>query len=464
MLATATGETFLSPLRTALEIGTTGSVHDWSRMRTACLELVERYGDHSIQWNINQESRLKIAVLYLGLGIKIGIQLSRVSKDILGLCGDASFVSGVSKELLELMTSVSSSSAEITSNGGENDNNAMAGAVSTKASASATKGKGSKASAGNSNAGNNGPSGRDALFLLMATQRECDPLWGDGYERELWSDLHALLKRDCAAYESQCCVHELPQVEGTAAASTISLSVSAASISTSYSPCKAPVGFVVSPDWLVSDTGLFSHVAVYFLLGPKKTIPLVVVPVDVKGGKKQPPAAAAAAGAAALALASTTEPTAEPVLTKLMLYRAHVILVEKEIRSIRQALDIAGKNNWTHMEQQCGNRLGLILIQLQSLLKVGYIPSPANSTHGAPSSVIDVNTIKKQFEICSPNDTVTCNHVKMKIADVSCTIPVNDSCLSALADVFSHDKDTDAAVDNDICVFLRVSLGYIDDY
>ena len=173
------------------------------------------------------------------------------------------------------------------------------GAASTNTKESNKK-TGADAKGGNKGGSSGGTvtgllTGRDAMLLLASTLREgedVDPLWMDGYERDMSYDLHNALKSLSPAYTQQCVITEPPSLlpstpEGTfppltvAMGSLSSLWIAAAiPKSTEKSMKSSPVkndsnkggGGEVGVGGLLSSgappvAGLYTHVTGYLLLG-----------------------------------------------------------------------------------------------------------------------------------------------------------------------------------------------------
>ena len=113
-------------------------------------------------------------------------------------------------------------------------------------------------------------------------------------------------------------------------------------------------------------SGLLSHLSVYFLIGNK--LAASAVAAAPAADKKGAPPAAVAGGSS-----SPSAPTSPPVLTKLVLLRSDVILVEKGLRRVRDRLVDAwskgAKFKLAQIALAFSNNVKLLL----SLLKNGFI-------------------------------------------------------------------------------------------
>ena len=423
------GDAFVLPLRAALEVGVFGSSHPWKTMRKACVQLVESFGDHDLQWDADEAFRLKMAVMHLITGIKIGRQFSLVKQDLIGLSADKTFASPVVGALGGILASVSSSSATP-------ENTPEAAAVAAAAAAGAGGGKGKAAASATPAGALAGPTGRDALFLLMTTLREFDPLWTDGFEADLAADLHSLLKKDYPVYGEKAALRGVPDP-----VADITGSVAGGSVSVLWLPTHAPANFASQVDPSFTDTGLYTHVAAYFLLGNELVAPPPPV-VPEKGAKP-------AKGAPPAPMAPLTPP-ADPVLTKAVLYRAHLTKAERLLRNARDRLTDATLKNWPDVTRGCAEEVGRIMGDYTELLVNGILP-------GLKPQIAET-VVRPPFEVTETGPHAYVIEFNFEVR--RCKLTVSDDKLESLANIFACAEDSDAVQDNEICILVRAMFGH----
>jgi len=452
------GHTFLSPLFTCLEM-MLGSAHPWQIMRAACIQLVDCYGDRSLDWGEDGGKRMRMAVHFLLCAIKLNNMSATVTRDALRLASDRSFTAAatpVPEPIATMLSASTCSSATLPR---------TAAVAEVVVDPKAKGGKGAPAAVATAP----GPDGRDAVFLLSSLLREGDALWLDSYERDDCIDMHLFLKKGYALYAAKCCLAEAPSLEQDAP-----LAVPLGTISSLWLPVKMPEDFPRRAVPL-QNVGLYSHVSTYLVLGAKNTAPVL-------SAAEEAAAAAAAAGAkggkaAAPAVPAPTTPIADPVLTKLVLLRCDVVKVEKELRDIRGKLvDAEAKSRLKEVESACAAVASKVLKMLIILLTNGFVDSDADqgdeeekggdtsssSSSSSPFSslptisVIENSTGKSTFSIYFDFPS-TQNPFS---PPAKCELPLAEDTLAHLADVFSFDKDMLQVVDNDVCVLLRSALGY----
>jgi hypothetical protein len=462
------GELFLSPLRTGLEVGVFGSVHPWFQLRTICIQLVDVYGDSTINLNFDAETRMKLATMHLITAIKLGNQQTKLRENILDICSQSAGTamnSPVSSELVELFSSMSTSSAMIA---------ASATTAPGLEAAKETPAKGKTVNAAPTSASASITS-RDVLSLFATLQRECNFLWQDGFEYDAWSDLHNALKNELEPYKNQLVLNGVPDPGMKA-----NLTVSASSISTCYMPTKAPKGFVYPAKDAESDSdtdtdcGVYSHLQLYILLGPRQSQLSLATgtsgkAVDPKAAKQ--PAASKEKSSATLSTESTI---GEPVLTKTVLFRPHVSLLLRSLHEIRDHLLEAIAKDWDDMKANCGQRLGRVLCQLLGLLKLGVLPQQKRDSGGEKGSdgvLLDDDSMDPTFELEPPSAARSFALLKIggfsgssavASTPINCFIPVHEECLGKLITLLSFPKDVDSILDNDVCTLYRYALGYYD--
>jgi len=241
-------------------------------------------------------------------------------------------------------------------------------------------------------------------------------------------------------------------------------------------PTKAPIEFIEPLD-PPTECGLFSHVLVYFLLGPKQVqvAPVVAAVVDPKAKGK--------ANAASIT-APTVEAIGDPILTKVVLFKPHVMALERSFRNLREKLREANAKDWSLVVTACGMNLGELLSQLASLLKDGFItPKDEPVVSGAVNPTVTSGdtlaasipnttdglqlqeTTRQEFELQPVSDSRPYPVVKFMAFESAgiCLVPLQDECIAKLADLLTFVRDVDAVIDNDICTFFRAALGYSDN-
>jgi hypothetical protein len=220
------------------------------------------------------------------------------------------------------------------------------------------------------------------------------------------------------------------------------------SVNTLYTLLKTPTDFV-HPSGKTSDVGLYSHVTAYFLLGSKavETAP----DTAAKGGKGAPPPTAPV-------------PTADPVLTKIVIYRPDLVSIEKALRDTRDSLMDGLSKKFNDIVSKIGNALCPLLISLVGLLKNGVILEGA----GMKKVANDDDDVEKFVDRCPEISTTLSEEngktiITIIIGGISCKLPVEEATLARLADVVTFDKDCDNIIDNNILSFMRILLGYPDE-
>lgn len=454
---------FLKPLQVALDIAIK-TTHPWDIMKAICIQLIESYGDQTISMKkMDQGMRLKMAVQFLLMAIKLSNQSNLVNRYSLNLTSDKVFTT-ITDEISNILNQCSSSSATIPADSG----NSAASSDVQSASAKGAKPP-AKGAAANANAVVNGPTGRDALFLFSSFMRELDSLRFDGFERNLCCDLHHLFKRAYPPYTTQCTFTGLPDPAAV-------LPVPLGSVSVLWSPVQCPKEQVTT-EVEGHNKSLYSHVTTYFLLGAKEIPPPVVVAPTGKGAAGKP-----AANAAPVIASAMSSPPPEPVLTKLTLHRPAVIYVEKRLRDIRALLIDAIDRKATDDIARCAKDYAEVMEHVVELLKKGFIDGLDESVHAmmvndSSTAVINHHTHGHAHEgsssprllrlevddltdlanahISIPIDTEGEGHTA-----VLCKAPMQDKFMLHLADALSCNKDSDTIANNQLCLFVRSILGY----
>jgi hypothetical protein len=163
------------------------------------------------------------------------------------------------------------------------------------------------------------------------------------------------------------------------------------------------------------------------------------------------------------------EETAEPVLTKLVMYRADVVRIEKELRDLRDVLADATAKSDSARIQTCASSLAEILCNAVKLLTRGCIDDGDGADGDDEASnagdVDNSHLYNPRSEVAGGSDGTPLGVlVKMTGEEGApeCRLPLNDTVLLRLADILSCDRDTDNAVELSVCVFMRTALGYYD--
>ena len=477
--------TLTGPLTAALEIAIqstttiaaaipsrSAGTHLWPLLRTACMELSELYGDHSV--DLGEElmpMRLKVAVLYFLAAIKFSNQFALVTRNCIGISSDQSFdVLNPTEELFQLVTTLSSSSATPDAD----DVQRRKATEATPTATDSANAKGSKAAAPAAAKGGKTaaavqpvavatelkPNGRDALFLLSSLLREQDPLWLGSEESNLCADLHALLRATYPVYAQQCCVEQVP--DAAAAMGYGSIEVPQGSVSSLWNPVKAPLDFPPSNAALDSSSasaaGRLSHVSVFFLLGDNAVTPPSAAPPSNSN---------------------------EPILLKLVLPRIDVVRVEKQLRSVRDRLmDAEAKANPAAL-QSARQDFGTVVCVLIGLLQDGIIINRWSGEE-KDGDAADGSSVDRSFEIVEskasgvgvggggggvgggaaayvlnvavPGRASSSSSYTTTTTTVS--VSVHPMVLLHLADVCCPDRDVSLLKDGEVCRLLRTTLGY----
>ena len=295
-------DNYMNAFTKALSVGYVGG-HMWEPMRLACLELVESFGDRNLGQEVDDATKLKNALLYLLTAIQLTKQRNAITKNCVPLSGDKSFATPLTDSLAAIMSASFTSSMSIAPAPG-----ASVPVVDPKA-----KGKGPAGAAAVGTASSAVPTGRDALFLLSSVVSESNNLLPDGFEFDLTADLHYTIKKSFSAYESQCSLPGIVDVNTKVA-------VEYNSVSTLLVPTIAS-----SDSSGGEDHGLFPSVILYVVLGgepPKNSTPAAV------GGK----------GAPVAAQTTTDDPSSNPILTKINISRPNILLFELQILHARAVL------------------------------------------------------------------------------------------------------------------------------
>ncbi len=409
------------------------SAHPWELIRAVCVQLVQAFGDQLLDLGeAENDSRLRSATTYLLAAVRTSNQLAAITGGAVVLSEDATFSSTPpSEELLALLLNATSSSST-----------APKSAEQPPSAPPAKSAPPTKAAKGSPAVVVQGPSGRDAVFLLSSSLRECDPLWTDGPEQHFCADLHSLLKKSYPLYSARCSFEKPPHPDLSSGV------VPQATVSTLWAPENTPDGFAElqaragnALDY--SRVGLYSHIAVFFLLGDRKPL---VAPAVVPAGKgaKVDPAAAAALSAGA--------PSVEPVLTRVVLSRVDVVHVEKRLRSLRDRFIDADAKKFAKRLLRCHEDFGELAVQLVGLLRTGAVVA-SDSDSSASFTVTENSAAAGRFLLTL---TVPAGRQAASVVQLA----VTEQLLQNLAAAFCPDRDLEALADNEVCGFIRTALGY----
>lgn len=455
------GSAFLSALTMALKLGTTvgpdaapaspskgkekevapspnpiagSGSHDWKLLSTVCVELVECYGNTRLQFDTSEcegdgLDRLKMACLYLICACRLQNQSRTVLRSPLSLC--ASKAGGLTENvssnylttILDSFVSTSCTPSYMTS-----QVVAAGGSPKTVVDSSAAP-----------------LTGRDAISLLSSTTRECDPLWLDGFERGVLTDVHHLLRTSYpTVFTPSCTLTSVPSADSVTPLSVLvggmySIWVTMNKeipivVSTGTTPGNSPQKAALkSRNSSDNNRSMFNHFTGYFLLGVG----------DTSGAPASP-----GKGAAAV---PTNEISSAPFLTKVVLQRSQVVDIECSLRDLRTNLEKALINK-SQGPGACAENLGRILVLIMELF--GESSKHSNSHDNA-----------KQIKYeCVDDPSGGANmSVKVKIAsdgeeDVVCSVPVDDECILMLANLFTSNMCVEGSVNTAVCSFLRMAL------
>eukprot|EP01033_Poteriospumella_lacustris_P010310 gene10310-7326_t len=387
----------LTPIVTAMHVLTQAkTTHAWSLFKRLCLEIVRYFGQAAVVLAVEEQGIgqandvLRQAAQYLLLAAQVTNQRAKLRQGVSELVESGAELNVVlSNELLAQWTTQCFTSSMAVPVPSPAEVAAAAAAAATAAAAAAPAAKGGKAPAPAKGAaaaapttsvsGGAGPTtttGRDAVALLVTTLREqaefddirvdatdVERWWDDAPSMWLSTDLHVLLQQTFpSSYGAACAVTNthlptgplLPLVAAQSAlqgpssvvSSTVAVTqaIAAGAVTAVWDSLVAtPADWVkmhsdiVTGKWFTLDGeyGLYSHAAIYFLLGDHVAAPAVptaaVAAAPPAKGKAAPAAAAAAAAAAAPALATDSK---DPVLTRLVLYKGDVDRCERRLRQL----------------------------------------------------------------------------------------------------------------------------------
>ena len=390
---------YTEPLTNALSIAIT-SAHSWDLIKLICIQLVECYANPTFLNQVATDefddnrmvdpstNAIKIAACYIVHAIRASNQMAMLTRNPFVLSSDISF-NTAPDEIIYLLESLTSSSATKLP-----ELNPAAVPIDPKAKAPS---KGATASSGVDIKVN----GRDAIFLLSSIMRETNSLLLDCFEREVMSDLHNIMKKVYPVYSNKCSLSNTPDPNGN-------LTVPASSIYTLWMFSVAPA----DDSCASSNSGLYTHACVYFLLGPKSS--------------------------------------GDPILTKLCLLRKDVNELENRLRnlSFNYADSVEKKVLNDTMKLNYGDRFGNILVDMVNLFQNGRIIITEN----------ELNT-SKEFNIDVAPDGVLGVTFKLR-DDVSIKFTLTEQLINKFADIMSCDKDLDALLDSDINSLLITTLGF----
>jgi hypothetical protein len=265
-------------------------------------------------------------------------------------------------------------------------------------------------------------------------------------------------------------------------------------------------------DTIGSQYGLYSHVAGYFILGAKQGGNSTATgATTTAAGTAAPPSTKATATSNSTSAAANKKklgeeeavkdlpPQAEPVLMKLVMFRADVIRVEKELRNVRDELtDAVAKNDGEKM-RNCAFQFGDTLCRIVVLLGRGYLEeekgvkgeegeeegeeggaldrldlplsvvtggglgSGTSGSVGSPGSGSGTDGSSSSSSSSSGVPLSVTVRMTREPGAPECHIPITDMVLARLSEIFSCNRDTDNAVESSVCAFLRTALGYVDN-
>lgn len=382
----------LTPIVTAIKVLTHAkATQSWSLLKRLCLEVVRYFGQVSVTSAVEEHGVgttsdvLRQAAQYLLLAAQVSLQRSKLRQGVSELVeSGAELNAALTNDLLLQWTTqcfTSSMAPAVPSPAEMAASHAVAAAAAaaapTKGGKTPATGKGAPAAA--SAAVTTSPTGRDAVALLVSTlreQAEFDDVRVDANDTERWvedapaislsHDLHVLLQQTFpSSYAATCALTsaQLPPGEllplvaaqvafagSTATGATtpvppVTQAIGAGSVSAVWdSLVSTPADWVtmhsdvVTGKWFTQDVryGLYSHAAMYVLLGdpvvaPNAASAAPVVPAPTKGKAAAGNAAGVANAGSAPAAASDSK---DPVLTRIVLYKGDIDICERRLRQL----------------------------------------------------------------------------------------------------------------------------------
>jgi hypothetical protein len=240
----------------------------------------------------------------------------------------------------------------------------------------------------------------------------------------------------------------------------------------------------------VSIYGFYSHVALFFLLGDalKVNNPAPAAAAAAGGKKPELKPAATTKGSESLSEGGNS---AKPILTKIVLSRNDISQIEKKLRKLHYELTYEKKEisfTASNSNEYLIYEYSKIMISLYCLLHYGYIPtslheylkfivSPEKLTESAEKKTIEWNeagVIKVTLENINQyystlNDSTAGNQEEgaqeaqdnqPTVTKVQFALPMNPKIIQNCYQLFTIDSDQLNTVDNDLCSFIRYSLGH----
>jgi hypothetical protein len=254
--------------------------------------------------------------------------------------------------------------------------------------------------------------------------RDFDSGWMDTEDRTNYCDVDALLKKQYPIYESLCGLRQLPTIDK----SDVTVTVPAGSLSSLWLPAKTPAGF--AEERLQPNSGRFSHVEGYFVLGGTD-------------------------GAAAAA----------PVVKLVTIQRADVMHVRKGLFKLKNDLSFALANPGAEGDLlgNCAKIFSKALELLMQCFRDGYIDEVvAGANAGENKSEPSSQKSASACEILGSGGDI---RVKLSIANkdptkdaASVSLPMQAEVISAMTDLLSCEKDTDAVVQPKVFELFKALL------
>lgn len=436
------------PFSAALQIAIDTSAHPWQLMNDICVQYVEAFGDHALDFgDDNNSSRLKWASLYLLNAIKIKKQHSLLARNTVALSNELDFLTAPDEELMKIIVGCSSSSAT-KKKGGD-----LVEEVQADDPKAEKKDKAKVATTGPPKL--DSPNGRDGLYLLVSLLRECDNIWTDTMEQNLCIDMNYLFKSKYSSFSKLCLLAVPPSTNEE-------LTVPIGSVSTLWRATKAPDVMQQEEEEedeadlseeakeklkTLNTVGLYSYCAVFFLLGDKSKS---VAESEVSAIKGKP-------GKGKDIAAPVVEKSKEPVLTKLVLPRFEVVKFEKRLRRLKDQYVDAEAKKQVELITVYNTQLAELLMSMRSLVK-----------HGSSSASIAVSSENgyegDQYSIAEKEGES--GKVLLSIPSLDnpkhlTTVTISTDFIQHLADVFCVDVATECLVNNDICCLVRDALGFV---
>jgi hypothetical protein len=323
--------------------------------------------------------------------------------------------------------------------------------------------------------------GVDALFLMASLYHELNPLHMDGYELHLIEDLHRLLKTQSNHYMKYFILPGVPN-------ETADLNLNPNTISTLWCRSSAPIMMKQSAavGSIMEYDSLYSHMILYILIGNvsysmnSNTTTTTTVNLNRKrsmSGNKNTAKLSKSIEKSKRNLSQAKEsPTLEnediqlsnPVFIHIIINRNDTMKLQQQFRLLHETISEAIRNDWLEIISKQLHHFGILLCQLLSLLKLGYVD---NSVDYAALYVTKL--IISTTEVTVENIFTDVNfsyHINSEEKKIIMQFKINQfiwcgnvhemTLIENLADVLTINKDLNAMASNEICLLLRGIFGY----